>query len=373
MSSMPDRKLPAQKEGALAGLHGLVVGAGPLGLASALALAQNGAKITLRHPHPLGHGVGFENAAGLIEPVATEDQRAERWTSDTDEFCRWAADDDVWGVEQRRVLLLSDDPSAVRGGWLDCLEAVPAPDSDLVGGRAFGCWFQSHVIQPDLALQAIQRELSALGISRDSGTHEKGELWWVREVAELADQRGADFFVLAPGISIAKFRDIHQLVGEAAGISAGLGMTIEFDPGLFEPRLDYVVMDQDELGYLIPQRTRVIAGGTNLNAAHNDPLVASRHPMLDIDLEAEVRNKLELIHPHAADFEGKVKIGARPMRREVLTHWTEAFHTKGLILGGAGGSGWTFSVGIAHDVCRAISRRFRGGGELTSLGNGHPL
>src|SRR6185312_10433714 len=169
MPSMASRTLPKAKEAPLAGLRGLVVGAGPLGLVTALALAQNGAEITHRHAERLGDGVGFENAAGLIEPVATEDERAGRWTAETDEFCRWALEDDDWGITPRRVLLLSDDPSAVSGGWLDNLRATEAPSQDLVGGRAHGCWFDSHVIQPDLAMRAFKRELNALPIAPGSG------------------------------------------------------------------------------------------------------------------------------------------------------------------------------------------------------------
>jgi hypothetical protein len=57
----------------------------------------------------------------------------------------------------------------------------------------------------------------------------------------------------------------------------------------------------------------------------------------------------------------------------VLTHYTADFEIPGLVLGGAGGSGWTFAVGIAHVACRAIQMRMGISGSLAALGTGRLL
>jgi hypothetical protein len=91
---------------------------------------------------------------------------------------------------------------------------------------------------------------------------------WIDAVAKRAEKEGCDFFVLAPGLALGGFGDI----AEGAGLSAGVGLTIELDPGLFEPGLDHVIMDFGALGHLIPQRTRVTAGGADDILAHDDPV-----------------------------------------------------------------------------------------------------
>jgi hypothetical protein len=61
------------------------------------------------------------------------------------------------------------------------------------------------------------------------------------------------------------------------------------------------------------------------------------------------------------------------MRKRALTHVSEEFQIPCILVGGAGGSGWTFSVGIAHDVCRVVAERFGCEGELLALGTRRPL
>ncbi len=373
-----EKRLPQDKDGPFAKRRVCVVGRGPLGIFAALALAQNGAVVTMVGPEPTGSGVGFENAAGLIEPVATEDPRAAMWMREMVEFCRWAESDDSWGMIRRRVLFMSDDPLTVNSDWISEMDSTPASEGDLRGVRGHGAWFETYVIQPDLALKAIRRELRSFGMEKSwSGEAVSRDLAfdWVDEVARIAANKfGAEFFVLAPGISLGKFGDIADLLGPAAGFSAGMGLTIEMPADAFTPRLEHVVMDFDALGYLIPQKTRVVAGGTNEIATHDDPIVASGgHPMLNTEWEADVRDKIERLAPGAGSLPGRVKVGARPMRKEVLTHYTGDFEIPGLILGGAGGSGWTFAVGIAHVASRVIQARMGCPGALAALGSGQPL
>jgi glycine/D-amino acid oxidase-like deaminating enzyme len=148
-----------------------------------------------------------------------------------------------------------------------------------------------------------------------------------------------------------------------------MGLTIRIPNDRFEQAPEHVLMDDDELGYFIPQRTQVIAGGTNEIVEHDDPVVGGAvHPALVNEWEGVVREKMERLLPGTGDLEGEVRVGPRPMRGRVLTHWTEDFEAPGVILGGAGGSGWTFSVGIAHDVCQKIARHFDCKGNLRALG-----
>jgi hypothetical protein len=318
---------------------------------------------------PIEEGVGFRVAAGLIEPVASADARAPRWTKDTLDFLEWAAADPAWGALRRRVLFLSDDIEATRQDWMDPMGRRDAEEDELRGGRAHGAWFDTFVIQPDLTIEAIKRECVSLDIQGGARDVAQGPAVTVESVEDAAlralGQR-ADFFVLAAGLGLAGLNDIESLTGmpAAAGLSAGLGTIIRIPVESFQPRLDHVLMDDDELGYLIPQRTHVIAGGTNDIAEHDDPAVRTgAHPGLMVEWEADVRNKIERLWPGSGSLAGELRMGARPMRRETLTHWTEGFAVPGLLLGGAGGSGWTFSVGIAHDACRVIAARFdrRGG------------
>ncbi|HEX5928722.1 MAG TPA: FAD-dependent oxidoreductase [Solirubrobacterales bacterium] len=373
------RELSNAGPGPLAGLRVTIIGRGPLGLVTAFALAQNGATVQVLAADPLEAGVGFKNAAGLIEPVATRDNRAARWTMDTLDFLEWATPDPAWGVIARKVLFLSDDPAAVDQGWMASMGRRDATPEELRGRRAHGAWFDTYVVQPDLAAVGIRREsmnLDVPGAAKDIVLGSPVTVESVEDAALRASLHRADLFILAPGLGLASLTDIEDLPGmpAAAGISAGMGATIRIPAESFEPPLDHVLMDDDDLGYLIPQKTHVIAGGTNDIAEHDDPAVmVGLHPTLMNEWEAAVREKVDRLLPGAGDLAGEVRVGARPMRWEVLTHWTEGFSVPGMILGGAGGSGWTFSVGIAHDACRVIAARFGCTGELLALGTKVPL
>jgi glycine/D-amino acid oxidase-like deaminating enzyme len=373
------RELRKLENGALAGLRATVFGRGPLGLMTAFALAMNGVDVQILAASPIELGVGFTVAAGLIEPVATRDPRALRWTQETLRFFRWAETDPAWGVVPRQILFLSDDKAATEQDWMQPLGRRAAAAGDLRGGRAHGCWIDSVVVQPDLALKAVKREIRNLDVkggAKDIAFSGPVTITSIEEAAARSVVHDSDFFVIATGIGLAKLADVEDLPGmpQAAGLSAGLGTVIRFPVESFLPRLEHVLMDDDELGYLIPQRDFVIGGGTNHLAEHDDPAVdLAPHPALVNEWEAEVRNKIDRLVPGAGDLPGEVRIGARPMRQEVLTHWTESHAIPGLILGGAGGSGWTFSVGIANDVCQVIDGRLGGGGELVPLGGPGPI
>jgi glycine/D-amino acid oxidase-like deaminating enzyme len=372
------RELKSAEQGALDGLKVTVFGRGPIGLMTAFSLAQNGAMVQVLAASPLSAGVGFFVAAGLIEPVATKDPRARRWMEETLAFFQWAAGDARWGVIPRRVLFLSDDVDATKQDWMESLGRRDASSSDLRGGREHGCWFESVVVQPDLAMEAIKREtgnLDVIGAAKDMPLGGPVTIGSIEDAADRALAQRSDVFVVATGMGIAGLGDIEQLTGmpTAAGMSAGLGAVLRIPAECFVPRLDYVMMDDDTLSYLIPQRTHVIAGGTNHLAEHDDPAVKpGPHPALLHEWEAEVREKIDRLVPGAGDLPGEIRCGARPMRSEVLTHWTEGFSVPGLILGGAGGSGWTFSVGIAHDACRVVADRFGRTDALLALGPGAP-
>ncbi len=367
-----ERRFVQAQDGALAGLKVTIIGRGPLGLFTALALAQNGALVQVHAAAPLSQGLGFVNAAGLIEPVATLEPRSPRWTRDTLTFCEWAAPDPLWGLVRRSVLFLSDDEDATKQPWMSPMNWRAAKESELCGGRAHGAWFDTFVIQPDLAIPAIQRECKNLGVlggAKDVLIGAPVAMRSVEETAMLAKTQKSDLFILAPGLGLASMSDVEDLVGMAAGLSAGIGVTIRIPAERFEQRIDHVLMDDDELGYFIPQLTHVVAGGTNDITEHDDPVVtAGAHPALMNEWEAEVRSKMERLLPGSRGLEGELLLGARPMRGRTLTHWTAEFDPPGLLLSGAGGSGWTFGVGIAHDVCRLVGRRFERDDNLFALG-----
>jgi glycine/D-amino acid oxidase-like deaminating enzyme len=342
---------------------------------TALALAQNGAAVEIWGKGRIEEGTGFRHAAGLIEPVATEDLRATDWTREALDFCQWAIADARWGIEKREVLFLSDEEVLVtEQPWMKMMPNYrAAPEEDLLAGRRYGARFSSYVLQPDIAAGAILRSLDKMKIADGAGADRfmrESKLVSLDSVAQAASktlERGAlrDFFVLAPGIGLADFQDIEDVVGVEAGLTASWGLTIRF-PKEELPDLDQVIMDADRLGYVIPQRTQVVLGGTDTVASCSTEISEATRA----ELETEVREKIADLVPGAEEIKGDVRLGARPMRGEVLTMYTEAFEVPGLLLGGAGGAGWTFSVGIAHDACLEIASRFgRNLEEVLTLGD----
>lgn len=357
---MDKRMIGRPSNGPLTGRTVVVYGAGPLGLMTTLVLARNGADVVLVSNVAISHGIGFVNAAGLFEPVASADPRQTDWLASGLEFAQWAKTDPAWGVEPRRVLFLSDEAALVEQDWMLALDGYRlADDRELAGRRRFGAWFETVVLQPDIALHAFERELTSLGVRRAHNMQVPS----VEQAARMARTMGADFFVLALGLGLAGLLDIERVAGSNAGLSAGLGLTIRLP---IEPvGLDHVLMDADDLGYLIPQRTMVIGGGTNLLLPFDDPLATGVQPLSRIpELEEEwfrvVRAKMTRLWPAVRDVVGESRVGARPLRSEVLTMFTQHFGVEGVLIGGAGGSGWTFSHGIAEDTTRLIVRRMGG-------------
>ena len=119
-------------------------------------------------------------------------------------------------------------------------------------------------------------------------------------------------------------------------------------------------MDDDAFAYLIPQRDRVIGGGTKYVVQHDDDLATARVP--SDDYIAEVQAKLAKLCPQgfgAAMDKAEARMGSRPIRADgrVLTAVLEDQRLPGLVLGGAGGSGWTFSVGIANEAAAFVCDR----------------
>jgi glycine/D-amino acid oxidase-like deaminating enzyme len=339
--------------GSLEGLRGWVYGAGPLGLFTSFALAYNGAGVTLAAADPIERGIGFHNAAGLFEPVASDDSRGPGWLQAGMAFCEWAHRDDAWGIEPRRVLFLADDEARVTQNWMVDLPSYRrATAQEIDGRRKYGAWFDTYVIQPDIAIDAVRRELRRLKIIGPKTIKVNS----ASMAASKATKAGADFFVLALGLGLADIADIEHVAGVNAMMSAGIGVTIVLPYDAIG--LDYVIMDDGDLGYLIPQRTHVIGGSTLHMRDHDHPDARAIEPdPRDINI---VRGKIERLWSQAATVHGESRVGSRPLRAggQVLTARLEQPNVAipGFVLGGAGGSGWTFATGIADDAVAEIAR-----------------
>lgn len=339
----------------LSGLRGFVYGAGPLGLFTALALARNGAEVTLGAANPIERGVGFANAPGLIQPIASADRRIVEFAHSALRFCEWARPDPAWGVEVRRVLFLSDSEAKVEQEWMTKLPSYRRAAADELGDRRpYGACFDAYVLQPDIALGAFDRELRLLGVE---GPKEI-EVRSAADAAQTAREAGADFFVLALGLGLAKISDIEHVAGPNAMLQAGVGVTIVIPDG--DIGLDHVIWDDVDVGYLIPQRTQVIAGGTNVLRAHDDAEALVRSP--DEELVDIVRGKIARLWAPAAKVAGEPKTGNRPVRAGgkllLATLDPPDVPILGLVIGGAGGRGWALAVGTADAVTREVACTF---------------
>lgn len=359
---MTQRSFERLERGALSGRRGVVFGAGPLGLFTALALARNGAQVSIVSADRVEDGIGFVNAAGLYEPVASADPRAARYLLRGLSFCEWAHHDDAWGIEPRRVLFLSEDEAKVEQEWMVQLSSYRrATAEEIAGRRPYGAIFDTFVLQPNIAIRALKRELAALAVQIER----PARVTTASLACNLATKRRADFFVMALGLGLAEIPDIEHVAGTNAMLSAGVGVTIVLPYS--EVGLDHVIMDDTDLGYLIPQRTQVIGGGTNYLHHFDDREAQATTPdPADVEL---VREKMKRLWPAVGGVRGEPRIGSRPLRAggKLLTALIEPpeLSIPCALLGGAGGSGWTFSVGIADDAAAAITRQF--GGEASAV------
>jgi D-amino-acid oxidase len=317
-----------------------VVGAGITGLTIAHTLACRGWDVKVVHRDPLLQTTS-RNAAGLIEPVASDDPRLVGWFAES--YRRWnelALTRPESGVGLHSVEIFSPvvetppDWVAVVDNYDEILPELLPPAYR--GGSGYR--FRTSVVQTADFLRWFSTELVKLGVRFER-----------RDIKDRSELVGvADLVVDATGSASRTLFDDRQIEGWRGDI------LVLSRP----PRFNLVRADWSAFRYVISQNDYVIAGGTCAPKFKSDPRFWDRTPDWSIADEILV-GCVELVPELAGLPILEYRVDMRPYRARVRVELEMLEGRQALIhCVGSGGSGWTIAWGLAEEVMRLIDENW---------------
>jgi len=320
-----------------------VIGAGVIGLSTALRLLQQGHAVTVRTA-ATGERTTSSVAAALWYPyLAAPAQATRRWGAVTyDVLSALAESDPAAGVDVRRGYELLSSPSDPPEWAGDVRGMRPVTTSDdrrhVDGRRAEHGWtFLSPVADMAAYLPWLTARVLDAG-----GRVERGDRLAPADLRRAPP--GTQVRVVCSGLGSA------DLVGDAA-LRPVRGQVVLLE----QVGLDTWVLDESgdpqRPTYVVPRRDVVVCGGTALPDRWDDAV--------DDDTTLDVLRRARALVPalDGARVRG-VRVGLRPVRPEVRLARDDSLGPDGvatIACYGHGGAGVTLSWGCADDVASIVS------------------
>lgn len=306
-----------------------VVGAGVLGLTSALRLAQAGHAVEVLAAATGEHTTSAIAAALWYPYRAYPEAAVTRWSAISYDVLVGLTADPAAGVRLRRGRELFRQPMG--DPWWRA--AVPALDrvagERLPPGYLDGYELTVPVIDMALHLSWLRGRLEQLGVPVRTG-----------RLSELAFG-GADAVVNCSGLGA------RELVGDRTLTPVRGQVVVAAQFGLTEWLLDQ--HDPQRLVYIVPRGDTVLLGGT---AEDGDEDLTVRPE----SAAAIVRRCTELLPELGTARVLAHRVGLRPARPEVRLETEQTRHGPVVHCYGHGGAGVTLSYGCAADVVEQVRR-----------------
>ena len=300
-----------------------VVGAGIVGLTTALVLEEHGHEVRIvasdhgdRTTSAVAGAVWFPYRAGPPEKVA-------RWAAITRTWLERLVPERDAGVDSITGYEITPDEGAALPvpGWAANIEISRAPAPVTNGPLAWK--FSAVRVEPSLFLPWITKLLRAQ-IER-------------RQVIDLLAESG-DVVVNCTGLAareLAADPDLYPLLGqvvmtECGGVDRMLTVTDDRNP--------------DAIFYMIPRRNELVLGGSSV------PWPPGAPAEVDADVTLRILDQARSLGLPIGPVK-TVRAGLRPCRLEVrLEREGRVIHNYG-----HGGAGYTLSRGCAEDVARLVA------------------
>jgi D-amino-acid oxidase len=321
----------------------LVVGAGVIGLTTAICLAEQGLAVLVRTDRP--PGATTSAVAGAIwGPHLVEDTgRTAGWRRETLAVLRGQAADPATGVRIASGIEASrgapepagPEPDAPADWLAELGGARRCEPGQLPPGFTGGWHYSAPLVHMPTYLEYLRARLERAGGTLELGT--------VGSLAEAAASVPAGLVVNCTGV---RARD---LAGDPA-LTAWRGQTvIAANPGLTEFFIG-VPGDGHELVYLFPHGDSVVLGGTQVTGDWDPepvPAVADRILRDCAEVEPRLRNAAVLGH----------RVGLRPVRPQVRLEAARDRAGGPLIVHnyGHGGAGVTLAWGCARAAAALVT------------------
>jgi D-amino-acid oxidase len=303
----------------------LVVGCGVIGLTTALALAEAGARVRIV-AHSLPPETTSAIAGALWGPYVVQDPRVLNWSLETLEAFQEASRVDgsgvrlVRGSEASRVMMT---PPA----WLhrfDDYRIVPA--SEVAPGYVMGWAYSAPIIEMPIYLNHLSLRLHEQGVSIDVVSP-------LRSLREVVGAAGA--IVNCTGLGA------KALVPDDDVVPSWGTLVVVDNPGITGFFSDYP--EVDEPTYFIAHDDHVVLGGTIFGEVVDEGTAQAA--------VQGIRSRCSVVQPLLASAKIRsVRTGYRPVRPHVRLERTVIDGTAVVHNYGHGGAGVTLSWGCAHQV-----------------------
>ncbi|GKY91145.1 hypothetical protein MPSEU_000087300 [Mayamaea pseudoterrestris] len=389
----------------------LVIGAGAIGLRTALELAKRNLRVTLRAPrHSLHETTCSMGAGGLWMPVHSPDVRTHQWALETlDELWPMAVasangcsdDKQTPLVEQLMAVVLKRQHSEpvlqeyeiyqqqhqqaatqeVLPSWASDVRLefqhltvemlawqnsafrlrIPPQEKLIKAGYSYAWLFKTVVVNAPHMLQHMLDELSYVA---DVHVDTKREYESLDEMVQDASDHGCDTLVNCTGLGAATLcRDDKDLVGGRGIVHlydrTSATRTASVLAGPYGDHVkDAVILTDEEPwatptmpAYLIPRGDVLVLGGSMLKGDTETGIRASERSQLLRNAE-HFGIDTEQCEPISE------WVGFRPYRQTVRVEVDEAYkHSAVKVVHnyGHGGSGWTINVGCARECADLIT------------------
>jgi D-amino-acid oxidase len=316
----------------------LVIGAGVIGLSSALALLRSGFRVTIYAAEPPLRTTSAAAGALWGPHLVGADERIGRWATQTLQRLRELAADPAAGVrEAAGVAASATGPSEAPGFAVGAGTLTPCPASALPPGYRSGWRYTAPVVSMPVYLEYLAGRVLAAGGQVRLGPPLRG-------IVEAAGGSAARVIVNCAGIGSA------SLVADTELVPVRGQVVVVANPGL----TDFFVGERalpGEVTYIFPHGQTAILGGTHQAgnwSLRPDPATARRIVRACAAVEPALASAQVLEH----------RVGLRPVRPQVLLgrrsipadvpkpatapFWVDNY--------GHGGAGVTLSWGCALDV-----------------------
>ena len=316
----------------------LVVGAGVVGLTTAICLAEQGLAVLVRADRPPA-GTTSAVAGAIWGPHLVEDsERTAGWRRETLAVLRELAADPATGVRIASGIeaTRSEPEPGPPAGWLAELGGARRCEPDALPPGFRGGW---HYPAP-LAHMPTYLEYLRARLERAGGTL---ELATVRSLAAAAAGLPVGAVVNCTGVHA------RGLAAPGGELRVGGQTVIAANPGLTEFFIG-LPGDGHELVYLFPHGDTVVLGGTQVAGDWNPepvPALAGRILRDCAEVEPRLRDAAVLGH----------RVGLRPVRPQVRLEATRDRAGGPLIVHnyGHGGAGVTLAWGCARAAAALVT------------------
>jgi D-amino-acid oxidase len=317
-------------------LDALVLGAGVIGLTTAVHLAETGLRVEVRTSVPPEQTTSAAAGAmwGLF--LVEREESVIRWSRETLHTLVQLADDKTTGVRLARGVEASRTPAVLLDGVDLLLDLRRCRPAELPPGFQSGFRYTVPMVDMPAYLQYLCERLRAAGGHLRVAT--------VHRLEDAAREAGA--IVNCTGIRA------RELSGDAEVYPIRGQVVVAENPGL----TDFFTEDSDtststDLLYIFPHDDKVVLGGTAEPGRWSldpDPLVAAAIVARCAEVEPSLATAQVLGH----------RVGLRPRRSRVRLE-EERLHGNGTRVihsYGHGGAGVSLSWGCAFEVSRRLLR-----------------